>query len=399
MKATRPAVLRAAVAGAALALLAGCGAVMPPATDATWVPKPEGPPPADAPQPGAPGLDPNDPAAPDGRPPPPGSAGDVNVVATGLRLPWGLAVLPDGTALVGERRTGRILQVQPRRGVPARQVMRISGLDASGDGGLLDLALSPSYREDRLIFAYLTTRTDNRVVRFQIGGRPTPVLTGIPRGRVDNGGRLAFDADGLLYVGTGDAGHPTLAADKHSLAGKVLRITAFGGPALGNPDPASLVYSRGHKDVTGLCRDSGGRLIVTEPGTRADEVNQVTGGRDYGWPRASGMARRAGLVDPARTLAPATAGPGGCAVLERGLFVTALRGARLWALPLDSQGLPGPPLSLLDHAYGRLRTVVAAPDGALWLTTSNRDGAGRPVAADDRVIRIVPPAATTNSPA
>jgi len=385
---------RAVSALAALAVLTGCGAAGSKAAGPTWVPKPEGPPPADAPQlPGAP----SDPSGPER--PRPGSPGDVNVVATGLRLPWGLAVLPDGSALVGERTTGRILQVRPRHGVPARQVMRMPGLDAAGDGGLLDLALSPSYREDRLVFAYVTTRTDNRVVRFQVGGRPTPVLTGIPRGRVDNGGRLAFGPDGMLYVGTGDAGHPALAADRRSLAGKVLRITAFGGPAPGNPDRASPVYSRGHKNVTGLCLDSGGRLVVTEPGTAADEVNLVTAGRDYGWPRASGMARRAGLVDPARTLPPAAAGPGGCAVLERGLFVTALRGARLWALPLDGQGVPGRPVPLLAGAYGRLRTVVAAPDGALWLTTSNRDGAGRPVRADDRVIRIVPPAGTTNSPA
>jgi glucose/arabinose dehydrogenase len=360
------------------------------------VPKPEGPPPADAPQPR--GGVPDDPPQAEPRQQP-GTPGDVNVVATGLRLPWGLVVRPDGSALVGERTTGRIMEVQPRRGVRPRQAMRITGLDATGDGGLLDLALSPNYREDKAIFAYVTTHTDNRVVRFQVGRRPTPVLTGIPRGRVHNGGRLAFGPDGLLYVGTGDAGRPALAAQAHSLAGKVLRITAFGRPAAGNPDSASAVYSRGHQNVTGLCVDGAGRLVAVEPGGTADEVNQVRAGGDYGWPPATGgTPGRAGGIDPAQTLVPAT-GPGGCAILERGLFVTTLSGKRLWALPLDGQGFPGRPMSLLAGTYGRLRTVVAAPDGALWLATSNRDGAGRPVPADDRVIRIVPPAGTTNSPA
>jgi len=384
-----PRLSRLAAAVVAFAVLTGCGTLGPQRAEPTWVPKPEGPPPADAPQPPGGGAD--DPR--EQRTPQPGTPGDVNVVATGLRLPWGLVVRPDGSALVGERTTGRIMQVQPRHGVRPRQVMRITGLDATGDGGLLDLALSPTYSEDELVFAYVTTRTDNRVVRFQVGRRPTPVLTGIPRGRVDNGGRLAFGPDGMLYVGTGDAGRPALAAQPRSLAGKVLRITAFGRPAAGNPDPASAVYSRGHRNVTGLCLDGAGRPVAVEPGGTADEVNQVRAGGDYGWPPTGG----AGRIGPAQRLAPA--GPGGCAVLERGLFVTALRGERLWALPLDGQGLPGRPMSLLAGTYGRLRTVVAAPDGALWLTTSNRDGAGRPVPADDRVIRIVPPAGTTNSPA
>ena len=396
MKPTAAALRPALSAFAALAVLTGCAVGGSSAGQPTWVPKPEGPPPADAPRqpdPEAQG-DPNG-----GRSlPRPGSPGDMNVVATGLRLPRGLVVLPDGTALVGERSTGRILSVQPRHGAPVRQVMQIAGLDTHGDGGLLDLALSPAYRDDNLVFAYVSTRIDNRVIRFQVGHRPTAVLTGIPHGTVHNGGRLAFGPDGLLYVGTGDAGHSAWAADPHSLAGKVLRITAFGRPAAGNPDRSSPVFSRGHRDVTGLCLDSGGRLTEVEPGTAADEVNQVGAGRDYGWPRVSGTAGRPGLTDPVRTLTPATGDPGGCAILERGLFVTALRGARLWALPLDGQGKPGRPIGLLAATYGRLRTVVAAPDGALWLTTSNRDGAGRPIPADDRVIRFVPPAGTTNSP-
>jgi glucose/arabinose dehydrogenase len=226
----------------------------------------------------------------------------------------------------------------------------------------------------------------------------TPVLTGIPRGKTGNGGRLAFAPDGRLYVGTGDTGKPALAADPRSKAGKVLRITAFGRAAPGNPTANSPVYSRGHRNVAGLCVDGRGQVYVTEAGATADEVNELEPGHDYGWPATAGTSR-AGTDEPALSLPADITGAGGCAVVERGLFVAALRGQRLWAVPLDSAGSPGQPRAVLSGAYGRLRTVVAGSDGALWMTTSNRDGAGKPVPQDERVIRIVPPTNTTNSPA
>lgn len=386
--------VRAVAALLAAVLLAGCSAAASELTPKrTWVPKPEGPPPAEEPGPQLPGEPGPDSSEPSAGPQAPGQPDDPGVVATGLRLPWGLAVLPDNTAIVGERATGRVLLVQPER-APVKQLMKIGGIDASGDGGLLDLAISPAYRQDGLVFAYLTTKTDNRVIRFELGGKVTPVLTGIPRGRTGNGGRLAFGPDGLLYIGTGDAGKPAQAADLRSLAGKVLRVTTFGRPAPGNPNPASPIFSRGHRNVDGLCLDGRGQVYDSEAGATADEVNRLTGGGNYGWPAASGSA-----TGPVRTLAPATAGVGGCAVVERGLFVTALRGQRLWAIPLDDSGAVGTPRSVLSGTYGRLRTVVAGPDGALWLTTSNRDGLGKPVPQDDRVIRIMPPTNSTNSPA
>lgn len=310
-------------------------------------------------------------------------------------------MLPDGTALVGERTTGRIVRVQPRAGQPVPTVRTIQGLDTSGDGGLLDLAISPTYSQDGLIYAYLTTPVDNRVVDFTLTGPVTPVFTGIPKGRTDNAGRIAFGADGNLYVGTGDAGRPALAAQPHSLAGKVLRLDDIGDPAPGNPHVGSPVWTSGQHVVDGLCPVPRTRWLLDAElgGTQhRDEVNALTAGASYGWPTPSPSS-----VAPITTLPAGYAGPGGCAVLDGRLWVTSLDGQALLSVALrpSSSGLSvvGKFAPLLKHKYGRLRTVVAADDGALWLTTSNRDGHGTPVAADERVIRYLPPANAGSSPA
>jgi glucose/arabinose dehydrogenase len=311
------------------------------------------------------------------------------VVATHLRAPVGLTLLPDGTALVGERTTGRIVQVQPQPGKPARTVRTLTGLDTQGDGGLLDLALSPNYTQDNLIFAYITTASDNRVVVFTLHGPVTPVVTGIPKGRTGNAGRIAFDSTGNLYIGTGDAGRPQLAADASSLAGKVLRVSDIGRPAAGNPTPGSAVYTSGHRAVDGLCWDREQRqMLETEPAAGAAELNLLQAGASYGWPSAA-----RGSHGPLSSLPKADGAPGGCAVLDGTVFVSSLDGEALLASHLQPTrtGLRATAWrATLKHKYGRLRTVVAAPDGALWLTTSNRDGHGSPVPADERVLRIVP---------
>jgi len=390
----------AAVATAIMA--SGCGVVGVAQARPTWVDKPNLPPAEAQPElPGPQGQAPQQPGQPGQR----GQSGqqgqgDPSVVATKLSLPWGLAILPDGTAIVGERTTGRIVRVQPEPDKPVRPVMTIGGLDHSGDGGLLGLALSPAYREDRLVFAYVTTPTDNRVLRFELGGTPEPILTGIPKGPTGNGGRLVFGPDGDLYIGTGDAGQPSLAADPTSLAGKILRVTPFGKPAPDNPFGASPVYALGFHDVGGLCFDPRRQLFATDVGNGGpDEVNLVGAGLNYGWPTAVGKPGKPGLTDAVVTFDSAEATPGGCGVVSFGLFVATLNGTRVWAVPLDGAGHPtGTPQSLLRDRYGRLRTATAAPDGALWLTTSNKDGHGKPGPDDDRVIRILPPRNSTTSP-
>lgn len=315
---------------------------------------------------------------------------DPLVVATKLAAPVGVTLLPDGTALVGERTTGRIVRVQPVAGHPVPTVRTLRGLDTAGDGGLLDLALSPTYAEDNLIYAYITTPTDNRVVTFTLNGPVTPVLTGIPKGRTGNTGRITFDEEGLLDIGTGDAGKPSLAANPASLAGKVLRVSDIGRPAAGNPRASSPVFSSGHHDVDGLCViPGGGSLFEVEDGANngPDETNVITKGAYYGYPVANGTQRDAVAQLPSNYSAP-----GGCAVLGSRLYVTSLDGTGLLSAPFTGTGgqlKVGKFTVALKGKYGRLKTVFAAPDGALWLTTSNRDGKGKPVPTDERVIRYV----------
>ena len=379
-RSTAPGARRLAAAAVGCLLLAGCGGggyepagpfrELPQGQPPEVAPPPQGNSVPAPPAPGSPGVGEE-------------ADGDPNVVATDLAVPTGLVVLPDGTAVVGERDTGRLLQVFPDRS-PAVELMTLPGIDAGGDGGLLGLAISPTFAEDGLYYAYVSTVTDNRVVRFPMGGTPNPVLTGIPHGAEHNGGGLLFTPDGTLYVGTGDVGDPALADDPASLAGKVLAVDVFGQPV-----GASPVFSRGHRNVTAICTGAEQLYATDEALTGPDEFVALTPGADQG---------PAG-VPPVLEVPGADGGLGGCAVSGPYVFLGAMDGRRVQVLQLDGSGAPvEDPEPFLEDQYGRLRTVVLDPSGAMWITTSNRDGLGTPEADDDRVLRVVPPASGGDSP-
>ena len=310
------------------------------------------------------------------------------VIATGLTVPWGIAFLPDGSALVAERISGRILQL--RAGSAPQEVMTVAGVRAIGEGGLLGLATSPTYAQDGLVYAYFTAATDNRVVRFRLGATPEVILSGIAAASFHNGGRLAFGPDGFLYVTTGDATTGARSQDPTSVNGKILRIKPDGSPADGNPIAGNPMWSLGHRNVQGIAWDAGGRLFATEFGANTfDEVNLIQPGKNYGWPTVEGVGNNAAFVDPLVTWSTGEASPSGAAISGDTLYVAALAGRRLWKIPITAAGL-GPPQALLTGQFGRLRTVVTAPDGSLWVATSNRDGRGSPTADDDRILRFGP---------
>jgi glucose/arabinose dehydrogenase len=312
------------------------------------------------------------------------------VVATGLTVPWGLGFLPDGSALVAERTSARVLQLRP--GSAPTTVATISGVAPSGEGGLLGLAVSPTFAQDQLVYVYFTAAADNRIARFRLDApqNQTVILSGLAKASFHDGGRIAFGPDGMLYAGVGDAGTTANAQNQQSLNGKILRMRPDGGvPASGNPFPGSLVYSLGHRNVQGLAWDAQGRLYASEFGQNTwDEVNRIVAGGNYGWPTVEGRAGDARFRDPIVVWTTAEASPSGATIDGGTLYVAALRGERLWSVPLDGAGGAGTPVALLQGRYGRLRTVERAPDGSLWVTTSNRDGRGTPTADDDRVIRF-----------
>jgi glucose/arabinose dehydrogenase len=316
------------------------------------------------------------------------ASGGPEAIATNLDVPWGIAFLPDGSALIAERDSGAI-QHMPQPGV-VTHLGGVAGVAARGEGGLLGLAAS-----GQTVFAYLTTAQDNRVVTMRFDGssptEPSPILTGIPAGSIHDGGRIAFGPDGKLYVATGESGNPGLAQDRSSLGGKILRINPDGSIPPDNPNPASPVWSFGHRNIQGLAWDSAGRLWVTEYGAnRLDELNLIQRDGNYGWPMAEGRSDTPGLIDPMIQWPTGEASPSGLAYFGGSLWMACLRGQRLYRIPVGSDGSLADPEPLFVGQYGRLRTVVAAPDGALWFTTSNRDGRGSPRDGDDRILQFRP---------
>lgn len=329
-----------------------------------------------------------------------GSVEVVKTLADGLASPWGLAALPGGDLLVSSRDEATITRIDGESGKKTL-LGSVPGVAPDGEGGLLGLAVAPTYGADHLVYAYFTTESDNRVARLlydekkpagQQLGAPDTILRGIPKGSIHNGGRIAFGPDRMLYVGTGETGDTGLAQDKSSVAGKILRMTPDGEPVHGNPEGDSLVYTYGHRNVQGLAWDGEKRLWASEFGQNTwDELNLIEPGKNYGWPDVEGEEGKEGFVDPVAQWKTSDASPSGIAYAGGSIWMAGLRGERLWRIPLSDKADGEPlaaPQAFLEGKYGRLRTVLAAGGDLLWLVTSNTDGRGAPKAGDDRVLLL-----------
>ncbi|GAB2594994.1 PQQ-dependent sugar dehydrogenase [Microlunatus antarcticus] len=382
------------VAGLAVGGLAGCGSgspapAVPPAPGSVAPSSPSVTPTASAsPSPSAtPSPTPTAKATPTG-PPDPDVAGTV---AEDLDVPWGMAFFANGDALVSERDRARLLRITPKGKVTRLgEVAGVAPATGIGEGGLLGIALAPG--DEDTVFAYLTSASDNRLVRLSIRGgrvgRPKALLTGIPTSVHHHGGRLLFAPDGTLFVSVGDAEDSALAQQKGSLAGKILRLRPDGRAASGNPY-GNRTWSYGHRNVEGLAFDASGRLWATEFGDkRADELNRIVKGRNYGWPRVEGRSSNDAYASPAATWSPTSScSPAGLAITRSTAFVGALQGQCLFSVALDGTDAAKPKAHFArDH--GRIRNVAVARDGSLWMTTSNTDGRRTPGRDDDKILRV-----------
>ncbi|MEN0071667.1 MAG: PQQ-dependent sugar dehydrogenase, partial [Propionicimonas sp.] len=361
------------VAGLWCVLLLGCAA----------------PPPTTSPSPVPPGTT-TPTASPTPSSPAPSGPGEPRVLAGRLDVPWDLAPLEDGSVLLTLRDRAQVLLLEPGR--EPSVVATIDEVVAAAEGGLLGIALSPGFADDRLVYLYYTAADDNRIVRYRYddGGLSDPevVLDGIPKANNHNGGRLRFGPDGRLYIGTGDAGQEGTSQDTGSLGGKILRVTADGGVPADNPF-GNEVWSYGHRNVQGLAWDADGRMFASEFGQSSwDELNLITPGANYGWPEAEGESDDPDFTNPLLTWPTADASPSGIAVTPDGtVLVAGLRGERLWLSRWDGKGMTEP--EVYFDGEGRLRAVELVGD-ELWVLTNNT-WRGDPRPDDDRLLAIQAP--------
>ncbi|WP_250006905.1 PQQ-dependent sugar dehydrogenase [Actinoplanes sp. M2I2] len=318
-------------------------------------------------------------------------------VTTESDLPWGLVQTPDGTVLYGQRDVFDVIAMNPD-GSGKHSIGTVPGVEGTnGEGGLLGLAVGPDFAADRWLYVYHTSATDNRIVRLRYDDTLRPdtlevLLTGIPRNKYHNGGRLRFGPDGMLYAAAGDGQDPDQAQDLSNLGGKVLRLRPDGGVPADNPFAGSPVWSYGHRNPQGLAFDSQGRLWQQEFGNNVmDETNLVVKGGNYGWPACEGTTGDCagpGLVAPVRTYPVAQASCSGIAIVRDVLYLACLRGARVYRAAISGDTLTDVQQYFVG-TYGRLRTIEPSTDGNLWLTTSTGgDKDSVPRNSDERIFKV-----------
>jgi aldose sugar dehydrogenase len=319
-------------------------------------------------------------------------------------VPWAMQFAPDGRLFVSER-VGYVLIVNTVTGM-TDVALRIEGVFTSGEAGLLGLALDPAFAQNHFVYLYYSAATSqttavNRLMRYRESNsqliEPVLLLDNVPAGQIHDGGRLKFGPDGFLYLTAGDAASQGLAQDVSSLAGKILRLNRDGTTAPGNRF-SSPVFSYGHRNPQGIdWHPTTGAMWSSEHGNVGnDEINTISSGLNFGWPRIEGSDTFPGMETPVTFFNPSIA-PSGAAFYRgnripqftNNLFVATLRGTHLLRLTLDDTGrrITGQE-RLLDGTFGRLRDVIMGPDGNLYVCTNNRDGRGTPAVGDDRILRI-----------
>lgn len=344
----------------------------------------------------------------------------VKPVVGGLDTPWSIAFTGPGRFLVSER-PGRIRVVEDGK-LSAGNLATVPTVEANnGEGGLMGIAIDPDYATNKLVYACYTYRSGEgvhgvsaRIIKFTDNGTSAGTqqqILEIPNSHWHSGCRLAFGPDKFLYVTNGDSNEPDKAQDDTSMSGKILRITADGAAAPGNPIAGNPMYSKGHRNPQGLAWQPGtDQLFSAEHGpsntgsgilgrTGGDEVNRIVPGGNYGWPLISHDESRPGTINPVAMYDPSVA-PCGITFytgsllpqFKGKLLIAALRGKALHVLSFkdDDPSAVASRSIVGGISAGRIRDVVQAPDGSIYFSSSNKDGRGTPVDNDDRIYRIAP---------
>ncbi|HEX7031995.1 MAG TPA: PQQ-dependent sugar dehydrogenase [Nitrososphaera sp.] len=324
-----------------------------------------------------------------------GSRSGVRVLAENLEVPWAIDIAEDGRIFFTER-PGRIRIIENGTLLEPAAFINVA---QNGESGLLGIALHPNFTENQLLYVYHTysngsnvfnkvlmlTERDNKIIESKV------IIDGIPAANGNDGGRIKFGPDGKLYIATGDARQPDLAQNANSLAGKILRLNPDGTIPEDNPFEGSPVYSYGHRNIQGLAWNPvTGELYASEHGPEGnDEVNIIKPGANYGWPIEGCDAQR--FEKPVLCFNPAIA-PAGIVIPEHDtlgyqndILLAALKAQQLRLVDQEGSG------NNVLTGFGRIRDVVEAPDGSLYVATSNRDGRAIPDASDDKILRIISP--------
>lgn len=327
-----------------------------------------------------------------------GISSGIKIVAENLEVPWAIDIAQDGRMFFTER-VGRIRVIDSSGTLLADPVAYIN-VEQRGESGLLGLALHPDFINNHLLYVYHTysngtgvynkvlmlTEKDNKIVDSKV------IIDGIPAADRNDGGRIKFGPDGKLYISTGDARQPELAQNAKSLAGKILRVNPDGSIPEDNPFPGSLVYSYGHRNIQGMAwHPVTGELYVSEHGESGnDEINLIRPGQNYGWPveecDATQFEKPVVCFNPAIAPAGMTFASSDRLGYENDILLTALKAKQLRLVDLES----GTESNILA-SFGRLRDVTEAPDGTLYVLTSNRDGRAIAEPGDDKILRVSSP--------
>src|SRR3989344_2256445 len=316
----------------------------------------------------------------------------LSVVASNLEIPWALVFLPDNNIMFTER-PGRVRFISSNGNLAPSPIAVINEVKHYGEGGLMGITTHPDFENNRFVYLYFTysqneNDTLNRVVRYKFENNSLSqdkiIVDAIPGNLFHNGGRIKFGPDKFLYITTGDSQVPSLAQNRNSLAGKILRVTDEGQPTPGNPF-GSRVWSMGHRNPQGIAWDNENKLWATEHGpSTMDEINIIQEGKNYGWPVISGNQSQNGMESAIIQSGNDTWAPAGAVFLDGSLFFAGLRGQALYEYNIADKTLA----PHLKGELGRIREVVVGPNNMLYITTSNRDGRGSPDNTDDKIIRV-----------